>query len=549
MRAISFCLGSNANDAFRKYLSDWVFTLTIELDGKVSVITRSAGKPSEITIDGEDVTLNKLKERLFKATFEPVPGITKGIGFRSLLAPFIRASRGGYQRFDHATADDNRSEYNVLLRNCFLLGLDLPLVQKKYELRKRQTTLKTTMKQLESDPLFRDLLEDETAGIELTQLREDEARYEADLKAFKVAEDYTAIEREANAIKCRLDVVRRELIKVEEAIAQIDRSLKTKGDLNPNDVERIYAEARVAFPALVQKQIDEVLEFQRALTQNRIFRLTTDRQQLADERRLLEADAKALSAEQDEKLAYLAAHVALDEYTTVNHKLNEIRQRIAKLEASNEQRTKVSRELKKIDRDLADEAIKADDYLDHAKESIGEANALFRNFTKALYGNRASGITITNDNGENQNRFRVDAHITADAAEGINEAKIFCYDQMLLSLQRRHRVHFLVHDSTLFSPVDSRQRLSMVQLAQAITEQHDVQYIAMLNEHDILSMRPSDEERQHEFDALFTGKRVVLTLTDQSAKDKLLGIDVDMDYMAKAKPSIVEEHGELAVGT
>ena len=68
-----------------------------------------------------------------------------------------------------------------MVRNAFLLGLDLPLAQAKLDLRSRQTSLAKTMKQLESDPLFASFFAEDKAGIELTALREEAARLEADL--------------------------------------------------------------------------------------------------------------------------------------------------------------------------------------------------------------------------------------------------------------------------------------------------------------------------------------------------------------------------------
>jgi uncharacterized protein YydD (DUF2326 family) len=75
---------------------------------------------------------------------------------------------------------------------------------------------------------------------------------------------------------------------------------------------------------------------------------------------------------------------------------------------------------------------------------------LFREFATELYGSRPAGLTIGNDSGDNQQRYKIEAQIAGDAAEGINEAKIFCFDATVLSLQQGHRFRFLAHDSTLF---------------------------------------------------------------------------------------------------
>jgi len=84
----------------------------------------------------------------------------------------------------------------------------------------------------------------------------------------------------------------------------------------------------------------------------------------------------------------------------------------------------------------------------------------------------------------------------------------------------------------------------MLQIVEAIADKYDIQYIAMLNEHDVASMRPMEPESQVEFDRVFHVNNVVLTLTDQSSKDRLLGIDVDMDYTSRNTSRSGEEFVE-----
>ena len=204
---IHYCLGSKPNDAFKKHLPSWEFSLTIEADHREHVIQRSAGEPSNIRLDGEEVTLIKLKEWLQSQAFENLPDV-KGLTFRSLISPFIRSGRGAYARFDWADENDAMNPYWPMVRNGFLLGLDLHLAQRKFDLRSRQTALTKTMKLLESDPLFAEVFAEDKAGIELTSLREEETRLAADLRDFAVAEDYRNIEAEANRLKHELELAR-----------------------------------------------------------------------------------------------------------------------------------------------------------------------------------------------------------------------------------------------------------------------------------------------------------------------------------------------------
>jgi uncharacterized protein YydD (DUF2326 family) len=515
------------------------------------VIARQTTRPNEVYFDSVKLSLPKLKQTLFEATFE-VPADIKGLTFRSLLAPFIRSGRAAYERCEFADGGDMMNPYYALVRNAFLLGLDLNLVQQKYVSRSRQVSLKKTMKQLESDPLFAELLSDDRGGIELANLREQERALDADLKAFRVAKNYETIQEEANSLKRRLETLRRETIKNTEAIAQIERSLATSGDIDLERVRALYAEAKIAFPEHVQKSIDDVLNFQKELQSRRLFRLTFDRQTLVKQQKAMNAELEDISQQIEGRLQYLGTHVALDEYLAVSNQLNELRARIAKLEASEEQREKVKSELLRIDRDLAEQAIRTGDYLSKAKPLIDEADRMFRKFARALYGNRTSGLTVSNDTGDNTLRYQIHPHISSDAAEGINEAKIFCYDLMVLALGRGHNMSVLCHDSSLFSPVDHRQRFYMIQLADQMAKELGIQYIATLNEHDITSMRPSQEAEAVQFDRIFSDGNIVLRLTDQSPKERLLGVEIDMDYMLKPKTprgDVIEEEEVEALAT
>ena len=532
---IHFCLGSNPNDAFKKYLGSWTFELSVEVDRQPHVIRRNAGDQSELSLDGAKITLAKLREWLLARCFDVVPNV-KGLTFRSLISTFLRAGRGAYERFDRAEEHDGLNPYYAMARNAFLLGLDLPLAQAKFDLRSRQASLAKTMKQLESDPLFASLFAEDKAGIELTSLREEAARLEANLRDFSVAEDYRGIQQEADAVKRELEAARRELVKVSDAIGQVGRSLASETDLDAAKVAQLYAEAEADLPTLIRKRIADVLAFQAELQRRRAFRLTGERQAFERRRAELQATVAELGPKLDAALRYLGSHVALDEYLAVNEQLNGVKQRVAKLEASNDQRERVNRELRTIARDLAEESLKADDYLAVARPLVEEANAIFRRNTKALYGTRPSGLTVSNDGGETLTRYRIDAHVNSDAAEGINEAKIFCYDLMVLALRRGHSVEFLVHDSSLFHPIDHRQRWAMLRLADAVCRQLDLQYVATLNEQDLTAIAPADPAEAGDAARILSAEAIVLRLTDQSPRERLLGIEVDMDYRRQGKP-------------
>jgi uncharacterized protein YydD (DUF2326 family) len=526
---LHFCLGSNRNEGFEKHLKGWQFQLTIATDGKEHQIVRSADHSNDITVDGEDASLKDLRLFLANACFSLDPK-EKHLSFRSLISRFIRSGREAYNEFSYADEGEQKKPFEPMLRSAFLLGLDVSLARRKYELRNRKVELAAMRDKLEHDPVFADLFAEDTIDLEIAALREHEKSLEEDLRGFRVADDYHEIEQEANRRKRDLDLVRREVMKLEEAISQIDRSLVFHDDLSPARVFQLYEEARIAIPDALRKRVGEVLEFHRALQKRRVDRLGVERRTLSLELDAQGTKMRRMSSDLDEQLRYLSDHRALDEYLAVSQECASLKQRIGRLEEGRAIGERVDREMKTISRDLAEDNIRADEYLDSAASEIEEASAMFRGFASELYGPRMSGLTIRNDSGDNQLRYKIDAHIASDAAEGINEAKIFCYDTTILALRRSHRVEFLAHDSTLFGPIDPRQRLAVFNIADRVARRHGSQYIATLNAHDITSIREQVAGAEEEVTGLFNDDTIVLHLNDDTAAGKLLGIDIDMDY-------------------
>ncbi len=105
------------------------------------------------------------------------------------------------------------------------------------------------------------------------------------------------------------------------------------------------------------------------------------------------------------------------------------------------------------------------------------------------------------------------------SSEGIERMDIFCYDLMLIEMYRKNvpqGIDFLIHDSTLYDAVDSRQRAKAIELANEKSNQHDFQYIFTIN---------SDQLPLNDFSEGFNyNDYVVKYLTDKDISESLLGI-------------------------
>ena len=130
----------------------------------------------------------------------------------------------------------------------------------------------------------------------------------------------------------------------------------------------------------------------------------------------------------------------------------------------------------------------------------------------------------------NSVRFDLDVRIENDSSDGINEVKIFCYDLLLLSLAKNHRMKFLFHDSRLYANMDVRQRAGLFRVASEMARKQQLQYIATLNPDEVSGMEGEFERGEFKY---LIEDNVVLSLTDDSPAGKLLGIQVDLRYESR----------------
>lgn len=122
--------------------------------------------------------------------------------------------------------------------------------------------------------------------------------------------------------------------------------------------------------------------------------------------------------------------------------------------------------------------------------------------------------------GDNQVRYDLTVQIEGDDSDGINAARIICFDWTLLMRGARHSVEFLWHDNRLFADLDPNVRaLWMDQAISSLKETHR-QYIATINTENFDAMKPhlSPEINQVIEDA------VKLVLRGDAPENKLLGI-------------------------
>jgi len=527
---IHFCLGSNKNDNLERAIPDWEFTLKFELNGKEFVSTRNTSFQDKIYLNGEEMAVRKFCATLETKVFA-IPTPIKHLKFRPLLSRFIRPRKESYISFDSVRSREN--PYEKLLCNAFLLGIEIDLITEKHRLKLERDRIKTFRENLNDDSVFLDFFtENKNVEIELKDFDDKINQLTRDLKAFQVAENYSEIQKKADETKRTLQAMKNNGVIITNAIENINISLEVRPDLPLEKLIKIYNETKVVLPESVIKEMKEVTEFHNKLISNRVKRLTAEKARFEGEFRSLRKDIASLSRTLDSQLQFLSTYGALDEFVELSNYLSDLKTKAQKIRDYKSLLERYSDQTQEINIALSNETKRANIYLKEAKNLFDENLEKFRSFSKRFYLDKPGGLTVKNNEGDNQIRFDIEARIQDDAADGINEVKIFCFDMTILMGRHNHNMELLFHDSRLFSNIDPRQKATLFKIAYACAHKGDVQYIATVNEDQINSMR--DQFTDEEFNQIIKNN-IVLELTDDSPSSKLLGIQVDLQYDLQAR--------------
>jgi uncharacterized protein YydD (DUF2326 family) len=522
---VNFCFGSQAKEELAHKLPDWAFTLEFKIGADAFNVTRATADQENVLLNGVKTSLEDYKAWLGPKLFafkETIPFLT----FRSLIGLFLRPGKHAYDNYDRLQYSE--IPYQRLIRNAFLLGIETGLIHEKFVVRQALEQTTEMNARFSKDPIICDyFLGNKDVNIDLKELEDSLRKLENDYAEFKVAENYKDIESQANEKRRAIQALRNEVYSLEGLIDQIEQSLTQNAHVSKARIEELYKEAGITLPTLLVKKLQEVEEFHEQLVKSREARLKTELRKQQLKLKSTVDNLSALNAELNAKLKFLGSHGAFSEYTALSERVSEKRAEVQKLRDFKRLTKEYKDKIRELKLQLSEGNIRASKYLEENEAQINHVTDIFRAYCKRLYPGKKSALIITNNEGDNQTRFDIEAKIISDSSDGINEVKIFCFDATILLAKQNHHVNFLFHDSRLFSDIDPRQRTEIFRIAAEFASTADTQYIATLNEDQTETMKQWFTEQ--EFKQIISDN-VVLALTDESPSEKLLGIDVDLDY-------------------
>jgi uncharacterized protein YydD (DUF2326 family) len=524
---IHFCLGSKKNNEFKEKLKDWIFTLKFSIDNVEYTAVRSTSDQDYIILNGQKKTLTLFNEYMFDQLFK-YDKIVNFLSFRSLISRFIRQEKAGYVDFDKFVPKEN--QITQLVNNSFLLGLDVSRVIAKSKLRKEYEDIEKLRKNVENNPEFKTLLASKKIkdiDIHIQSTKEAIQSLSNNLDNFIIAENYTQLKKNADDISNQLNQLRNKLTLSKIALENIHKSLKIRPDVTFNEINALYEQAKINFPEIIKKQLQEVEQFHNSIVDERSLRLKKEKEKIEKRIADITDQIKQYEKIEDSILQQLKGKGALDEYTALNHRLSLIKSEYENLEFLKKMTTQFKNRSSEIRSEFEKENISTNNYLINDYSPTKEENIkIFKSIAHAFYPNKIAGIEINNHEGNNQIRYEINATINTDAGDAVGNMKLFCFDWMLLQAKHNHNIQFILHDSRITADVDPRQIAILLKYAYRMAKDIDVQYIIALNENTLYNAKENltDEEYNQIYDCK------VLKLSDASNDDKLLGEYIEMAY-------------------
>ena len=260
---------------------------------------------------------------------------------------------------------------------------------------------------------------------------------------------------------------------------------------------------------------------------NRKARLIEEKKSFEQKLSDIEGIIKRLGKLEDEKLYLLKSTGSLEEYAKLTEQFSQFQIKYNKLTDYKELLNTYNSKIDEIKEAFAKENSETNKYLKD-NEILKKRNIeVFSSFADQFYENKPAGIIIENNDGENQNRFNIEATIDSDSGDGVNNVKIFCFDWTLLKNQNNHNIKYIFHDSRLISEINPRQIAIMFHIAYFNATEQSFQYIISANQKELDALKTVFSEEEYD---KYIENNIIEDLTDDSEEGKLLGINVDLNY-------------------
>ena len=406
-----------------------------------------------------------------------------------------------------------------------VLGFDAQLVAKHYEkeeqLAEKQSTAQTIKNELGGS--IEDISKIE--GILLLKQKEAEKKQKL-LDAFDFrAQDKDSTKQLVDDIDERIASLNAERYSLNQTKKKIITSLEEDQILfNPDEAQRLFEEAGVLFKGQIKKDFQQLIAFNRAITDERRGYLQEERAEVEAELKRINAELNTLGKKRSEMLSFLSGTDIFGKYKQVSDEMVTLRADITSLER---QRGFLHRlqELRTEIRALTEERghlqtqIEADVEKQNSDQNslFSAIRVFFSEIVEEVIDRKALLSVSPNQAGHLEFRAEIlDESGNATSADlGHTYRKLLCiaFDLAILRAHLDDKFPRFVYHDGVFESLDDRKKENLLAVIRRYADL-GLQPIITLIDSD-LPLRPHDDE------AVFGADEIVVTLHDESEQGRL----------------------------
>ena len=516
----------------------FVFFLEVELeDASFVTIRRGVKEATKISFKKheaghQDFTTLALSEwDHLDVPFERARELLDGIldwralkpwSYRQALGYFLRSQEDYREVFQLRKFASKHADWKPFL--AYLLGFNAKLITEHYEkeqsLTKKQDTAQTIKNELGGS--VEDISKIE--GILLLKQKDAEKRQNL-LDAFDFQiQDEDCTKALVDDIDERIATLNSERYSLNQTKKKIIASLEDDQILfNPDDAQRLFAEAGVLFQGQIKKDFQQLIAFNCAITEERRGYLQEERSEVETELKRINAELNSLGKKRSEMLAFLSDTDVFSKYKQFSDEMVTLRADIASLER---QRGFLHRlqELRAEVRTLTEERnslqalIEVDVEQQNAdQESLFSIIRLyFSEIVEEVVDRKALLSVSPNQFGHLEFKAEIlDGSGNATSADmGHTYRKLLCiaFDLAVLRAHANDKFPRFVYQDGVFESLDDRKKENLLAVIRRY-EEFGLQSIITLIDAD-LPKRTGDEP-------VFTTNEIILTLHDESEQGRL----------------------------
>jgi uncharacterized protein YydD (DUF2326 family) len=529
-----------------KIFVNYTFYLEIQLPSvKFLTIKRSIDNNTKIsfklndyTVDGfkepsewdfEDLPFEKAKEKLsFYLDFDFFKD--KNYNYRKSLSYCLRTPpidyNDVYKLADFAKGKDIHWKPFVFS----LLGFDGNLLYKKYENDEKKEEYNGFIKTLEKDYDIKNTNRDYLVATK-QEMQSNIDKIQSEIEKFNFFNaDKQTITNQIEGIDNEINILNSEYYALKLELERIEKSLKTKFVFDLKRVEQLYKEAEIYFSESLIKDYNELLNFNKHLTANRLKYLNQIKKSKQESLGDITKELEKLNQEREDFLQFLTDSNSFDKFKfhqrelfAVQESLRETEHKIMMLDKIFDYKDKIQ-ELETEIKSTKD-ALKKLHRTTEENQLYGGIRKNFASFFEEIMNEKATISWELND--EHNVKFNPPKVIGGKKGqnntlkdEGTTYKKILCivFDLAILVAYKNQKYYrFVYHDDAL-SQQDNGIKNRLLSLVHKLSKENDLQYIVSVIKAD-LPMNENDGI------IYFDDSEIVLELNDKNEKGTLFGFE------------------------